>query len=112
MTTALCLTCGEMKLGAWTDCPNCGFKPATDREFTQHLLMSEHHQRVEALEAAGQRIKAGETLEFDEDALLQLWVSRADVDAGIKEAKTALVGCAARTVAVIAIVVFGIYLIL
>jgi hypothetical protein len=31
MTAALCLACGEMKFGAWVDCPSCGFEPSPAR---------------------------------------------------------------------------------
>lgn len=49
MTMAVCFRCGSMKLGAWTQCPQCQAEPETDEEFEISLVMTDHHFPIEML---------------------------------------------------------------
>ncbi len=44
MTQAVCIVCGAEKHGAWTQCPNCGFRPETVLELVTALAFSEKGQ--------------------------------------------------------------------
>lgn len=41
MTKAICIECGEEKLGAWTLCASCSFKPQTADDFMKSIALSE-----------------------------------------------------------------------
>ena len=47
MTLAICLRCGEMKVGALTDCPVCGTGPSGDLQLD--ILFSDHRMSHEDL---------------------------------------------------------------
>ena len=73
MTLAVCLQCGSMKVGALTPCPGCGYDPSGDDvAIAKALLLSDQHASPASLEAASQRIKAGEPPELDKDQSAQL----------------------------------------
>lgn len=90
MTVAVCLRCGELKHGAWTTCPQCGYIPDDDESFTKHLLVTDHYYSVEQLKELAARVKAGETIEFDAETLKEAWVKKADVD---EQQRGCTVGC-------------------
>jgi hypothetical protein len=64
MTLATCLRCGASKLGAFTPCPDCGFDPASSEDKAKSVLLSDHHLSAEELRAVGERIRAGQPVEF------------------------------------------------
>jgi len=106
MTVAICLKCGEFKLGAWTPCRACGFTPNDDESYTKHLLVTDHYLSREELDDFSQRIKRGETVEFSADVLKQAWVKKADID---KSNRSCLIGCVGVLLIVIAVAVAAIW---
>ena len=80
MTVAVCLECGEFKVGAWTVCPKCGYCPDNDESCTKHLLVTDHYQTAEQLQAISDRVKEGQPVNFPPDLLQQYWVRKADID--------------------------------
>ena len=84
MTQAVCLRCGEMKVGAFTPCPACGFDPSGDRnEASKALLLTDHYSTKEELNEASERIKGGESPELDEQKAAEL--ARGLPESGIGE---------------------------
>jgi len=69
MTQAVCLNCGAMKVGAFTQCPECGYYPKTVEEKAKHLILTDWYFNQEALDGYAQRIKAGKKLEFSPETL-------------------------------------------
>jgi hypothetical protein len=70
MTHAVCLKCGCVKRGALTPCPECGFDPSDDQmAVAKSLVLSDHHQSLEALKKASETIKAGGKVDFNDDEL-------------------------------------------
>ncbi len=61
MTRAICIECGEEKIGAWTECSSCSFKPQTSDDFMKSIALSEW---------------------YADDRQLTQW--RADIQAGVK----------------------------
>lgn len=113
MTVALCLNCGGLKVGAFSRCPHCSFEPETDEDITKSLMMSDHHFNVELLKEAGEKIKRGEKLEFDEQTLKDMWVTKEQVKEGTKVAWRRLFGCLCKwLLAFVAILSAALYLIL
>lgn len=84
MTTAVCLNCGEFKVGAFAVCPACGFLPNDEDSLTRHLLVSDRYQTQAGLAAIAARVKAGETITFDPEALHAAWVNKAELDRGLQ----------------------------
>ncbi len=41
MTAAVCLKCGCLKIGAFTECPDCGFSPETEDDQTKALALTD-----------------------------------------------------------------------
>ncbi|MBZ4419716.1 hypothetical protein [Myxococcus sp. RHSTA-1-4] len=76
MTLAVCVQCGESKVGAFTPCARCGLDPAahgTDRELqAKSLLLTDRFHPGGALEALGRKLRAGELVSFDAEQLAQL----------------------------------------
>ncbi len=72
MTLAICIKCGEEKLGAFTPCRQCRFTPELMEDKAKALLLSDHYQKVVELRQIGQRIKAGERLSFDEGQIAEM----------------------------------------
>ncbi|QSQ21059.1 hypothetical protein JY651_38580 [Pyxidicoccus parkwayensis] len=76
MTLAVCVRCGESKVGAFTPCARCGLDPAahgTDKELqAKSLLLSDRFFPGGELEAMGQRIRAGQGVDFDSAKLAEL----------------------------------------
>lgn len=44
MTQAVCIVCGDQKVGAWTHCPHCRFRPETVLELITALAFSDQGQ--------------------------------------------------------------------
>ncbi|NMO21485.1 hypothetical protein HPC49_31705 [Pyxidicoccus fallax] len=76
MTLAVCVRCGESKVGAFTPCARCGLDPAahgTDRDLqAKSLLLTERFHPGGELEAIGRKIRAGEPVSYDAAQLAQL----------------------------------------
>jgi hypothetical protein len=85
LTIAVCLHCGELKHGAFKRCPKCGYTPNDDESLTKHLLVTDHFHRRETLEAIAARVKSGQPIEFDPEALREAWVSKEQLDAETKQ---------------------------
>ena len=76
MTLAVCVRCGESKVGAFTPCARCRLDPAahgTDRDLqAKSLLLSDRFQSGGELEAIGRKLRAGEPVSYDAVQLAQL----------------------------------------
>jgi hypothetical protein len=72
MTLAICVKCGEEKLGALSPCIQCGFDPATPEDKARGLLLCDHNMSVQDLRAVAAEIKSGKIPSFDEDAIEQM----------------------------------------
>jgi hypothetical protein len=72
MTIAICVRCGEQKLGALTPCPGCHYDPAPepDRRIQARCLwLSDRYLQPEQLKTVGAQLKAGQPVAFDERML-------------------------------------------
>ncbi|MGP0067203.1 MAG: hypothetical protein ACLQGP_26860 [Isosphaeraceae bacterium] len=69
MTVAVCIRCGRMKVGAFTQCPACGFIPEQAEDMARSVMLSDQASDRPALEDAGEKLQAGMPLEFDEAAV-------------------------------------------
>ena len=67
MTEAVCFNCGEMKFGAFVDCPTCGVKPETDDDLAVSLALTDHYLDMATLEQLGLSIKSGKPPCLDDD---------------------------------------------
>ena len=67
MTVAVCLNCGEYKVGAWGVCARCGTAPETDEHLASALLFTDHYLSPEQLNQASQQITAGQPVAVDPD---------------------------------------------
>ena len=72
MTYAICIRCGEGKLGAFAPCVRCGFTPDSPSDQARSLLLSDHNADRATLDAAGAKIRAGEPPAFDEPAVAKM----------------------------------------
>ena len=57
MALAVCIKCGEQKLGAFTECGDCGFEPARPKDKARSMFLSEHHFSVSDLDVSAARIR-------------------------------------------------------
>ena len=68
--------CGEMKHGAFTDCPHCGGRPVTDDELVLSLAMTDHYFDLATMKQMGASVAVGKPPHLDEksrqDLLKQL----------------------------------------
>jgi hypothetical protein len=69
MTTAVCLRCGEMKLGAFTPCRKCGFEPESPDEQVRSIMLSDQNLDAVSLKEVSEQIGVGDYPEFDEAAV-------------------------------------------
>ena len=67
MTQAVCFKCGEIKHGAFTDCPHCGERPVSDEDFVISLAMTDHYFDLNTLKQMGEAVKKGEKPNLDEE---------------------------------------------
>ena len=72
MTQAVCLSCGEFKIGALTTCPNCGHHPITLDDRAAHFICCDQLNTLEDLKSISQRIKSGETIQFNPEHISQI----------------------------------------
>lgn len=76
MTLAVCVRCGESKVGAFTPCARCGLDPAahgTDRELqAKSLFLTDRFLPGGELEAIGRKLRAGEPVPYDAARLAEL----------------------------------------
>jgi hypothetical protein len=79
VTYAICIKCGEGKLGAFTACRKCGFTPTADSDRAQSIVLSDHISDETTLQVAAGKLKAGETLEFDEPAMTKMAEEMAEI---------------------------------
>ena len=69
MTMAVCLKCGEIKLGAFTPCPACKFAPESSADKSKAMLLTDHLMNQERLKQVSQGIKDGKELIYQPDEL-------------------------------------------
>lgn len=74
---AVCVLCGKPKWGALTVCRHCQKRPESLEDQARSMLASEDTLDDAGLEALGERIAAGESVEFDAE---QLAAMRADLE--------------------------------
>ncbi len=76
MTQAVCFKCGELKHGAFTDCPHCGARPVTDEDLVISLAMTDHYFDLATMKQMGAAVAEGKPPHLDEksrqDLLKQL----------------------------------------
>jgi hypothetical protein len=76
MTQAVCVKCGEIKHGAFTNCHHCAARPVTDDELVISLAMTDHYFEATTMKQMGAAVAAGKTPHLDEktrhDLLKQL----------------------------------------
>lgn len=76
MTQAVCFKCGEMKHGAFSDCPHGGVRPVSDDNFVLSLAMTDHYFDLPTMTQMGAAVKEGRSPHLDEksrqDLLKQL----------------------------------------
>jgi len=74
MTLAICVRCGQEKVGALTPCSSCGFLPRSFEDLAKSITLSDRHYDREALWHIADRIRSGKSFDFDEDAIARLAV--------------------------------------
>src|SRR4051812_18626793 len=72
VTYAICIKCGEGKLGAFSPCLRCNWAPGSSSEQARSLLLSDHNADRATLDAAAAKLRAGESLEFDEPGIAKM----------------------------------------
>ncbi|AEI63338.1 hypothetical protein [Corallococcus macrosporus] len=76
MSLAVCVRCGNSKVGAFTPCAGCGLDPAahgTERELqARSMFLTERYLPGGELEAMGRRIREGEPVTYDAGLLAQI----------------------------------------
>jgi hypothetical protein len=65
LTKALCLYCGEIKFGAFVECPACGNVPRTSGELAEALGFTDHYFPSEFLDGLQEFFRSGHKLELD-----------------------------------------------
>lgn len=71
MTLAICIACGDEKIGAWDECTSCGFMPSSEDEQMLSLALSDWFLpgRTDEWEMVRRQIKAGERPALDDEIL-------------------------------------------
>ena len=69
MTLAICIKCGNKKLGALTPCGQCGFIPADADAQAKSILLSDHNLSSDKLSEASDCVRRGEPVVYDDAAL-------------------------------------------
>jgi hypothetical protein len=75
MTVAVCLECGQMKSGAWTQCPACGYQPSGAEELAKSLMVSDNCIAPDKLKEFAARRQQGEPWNFGPE-LLEMFKQR------------------------------------
>ncbi len=65
MTYAICPSCGEDKVGALTYCRKCNYRPKTEQEVDQSLLLTDHYLSYGKLRAIGRNIKNNQQVDLN-----------------------------------------------
>lgn len=65
MSYSVCLSCYEIKHGAFSPCLSCGYKPIEGDDCAKHLLLSQHNYSVEKLQQFAFRMRSGEKWVID-----------------------------------------------
>lgn len=65
MTTAVCCKCGEFKVGAWTDCSKCKFRPKSEQELVVSMLLSDNYLDTDALSRLAVHVARGLPVQFE-----------------------------------------------
>jgi hypothetical protein len=66
MTQAVCFSCGDLKVGAFTVCSSCGIRPKTDEDMVLSLAMTDHYFDISTLKRMSEMVQRGERVELDE----------------------------------------------
>lgn len=90
MTVAVCILCGNMKVGAFTACLGCGFTPKQPKELAKSMVLSDQFRDQPFLDEASARLKSGLVVEYDPKEVANL---AAFIDANFHELRMPL-GCA------------------
>ena len=69
MTVAVCIRCGAMKFGAWTECKTCGYEPKTCIDRAKSLIAADHYFPHEYLKGAASRLRQGYPLIFSDEQI-------------------------------------------
>jgi hypothetical protein len=69
VTLAICIKCGNKKLGALTPCHRCEFVPEDSEDQAKSTLLSDHNLSSEELSDASDRIGRGEPFVYDDAAV-------------------------------------------
>lgn len=72
MTKAVCMNCGELKFGAFVECPRCEFMPKTLFDLTMSEMYSDHHANDGALKKLVADIKNNQGVAKDREGTLKL----------------------------------------
>jgi tetratricopeptide (TPR) repeat protein len=72
MTTAVCVFCGAMKVGAWTPCDSCGQVPTTEAERIRALASTDRYHDASTLERLAAVVRKGGQIELDEESTASL----------------------------------------
>ena len=67
MTTAVCVSCGALKTGAFTICPECGFTPTSEDDLVKSMYLNDHFWPLDALKEVGRGIKDGAPIDIKID---------------------------------------------
>jgi hypothetical protein len=102
VTYAICIKCGEGKIGAFVPCLRCGFTPESRSDQARSILLSDHNTDRATLDAAGAKLRAGESLEFDEPGIAKM---AAELEEIAKHPPPGFGGCATFMWVLVAIAV-------
>jgi len=69
MTVAVCIRCGAMKFGAWTEGKTCGYEPKTCIDRAKSLIAADHYFPHEYLKGAASRLRQGYPLIFSDEQI-------------------------------------------
>lgn len=72
MTQAVCFKCGEIKHGAFTECPHCGATPVTDDDLVISLAMTDHYFDLATMKQMGAAVAEGNLPNLDEKSQQEL----------------------------------------
>ena len=61
---AVCIKCGEFKESAWVRCKSCNYRPVSEEEKAQFLLLSTHFNSETKLKNFSEHIKSGKEIDF------------------------------------------------
>jgi hypothetical protein len=59
MTQAICVNCGSIKFGAFTECGACGIVPQTEIDRAYSLALTDHFLSIDELHRISDAMRAG-----------------------------------------------------